>query len=73
MFVRKAAILAAAIAAASAAPASAKILKYHAMLDGNYGSEPSHSPATGRATIRVDTATHRVSVDLTASGITVDQ
>jgi len=68
-------ICAAAIAAALAlpSPAQAKLLKFHAMLDGNYGSEPSHSPATGRATVRVDTATKRVSVELEVKGITTDQ
>jgi len=68
-------IFAAAIAAALAlpSPAQAKLLKFHAMLDGNYGSEPSHSPATGRATVRVDTATKRVSVELEVKGITTDQ
>jgi hypothetical protein len=68
-------IFAAAIAAALAlpSPAQAKLLKFHAALDGNYGSEPSHSPATGRATVRVDTATRRVSVELEVKGITVDQ
>ena len=66
--------LAAAIAvAALPTPALAKILKFHAALDGNYGAEPSHSPATGRATVRVDTVTRRVSVDLDIKGITVDQ
>ena len=72
MFVRTLAILAA-IAAAWATPASAKTLKFHAALDGYYGSEPTHSPATGRATVRVDTATKRVSVELEVTGITVDQ
>jgi hypothetical protein len=73
MSIRVIAIVAAVLAAAAATPASAKILKYHAMLDGNYGSEPSHSAATGRAAVRVDTNTHRVSVELEVHGITVDQ
>ena len=60
-------------AAAAPLPASAKILKYHAVLDGNYGAEPTHSAATGKAAIRVDTVTHKVSVDLKVDGITVDQ
>ena len=70
---RTIAIFAAAIAAVTASPAGAKTLKFHAALDGNYGAEPSHSPATGRATVRVDTATRRVSVELEVKGITVDQ
>jgi hypothetical protein len=73
MSIRKIAILAAAVAIACAAPAGAKTLKFHAVLDGNYGTEPTHSPATGRATVRVDTVSHRVSVELDVSGITVDQ
>ncbi len=53
-------------------PASAKILKFHAALDGKYGPDPTGSAATGRATIRVDTVTRRVSVDLKVAGIQVD-
>ncbi len=60
-------------AVAAPLPASAKTLKFHAVLDGNYGSEPTHSPATGKATVRVDTRTKRVSVELDVTGITVDQ
>jgi hypothetical protein len=56
-----------------AAPAQAKVLKFHADLDGKYGTEPTGSPATGHANVRVDTVTHRVSVDLHVAGITVDQ
>jgi hypothetical protein len=74
MSARIAFVLAAFVAAvASPLPASAKVLKFHATLDGKYGSEPSGSPATGRATVRVDTATRRVSVELDVTGITVDQ
>ena len=67
-------VLAASVLAAAAmsAPASAKILKFHADLDGRYGAEPTLSPATGHADVSVDTATHRVSVDLDVDGITVD-
>jgi len=60
-------------AAATPLPAYAKTLKFHAVLDGNYGSDPTHSPATGKATIRVDTVTRRVSVELDVTGITTDQ
>lgn len=60
-------------AAAVAAPAQAEVLKFHADLDGKYGSEPTGSPATGHAKVRVDTVTRRVSVDLHVAGITVDQ
>ena len=55
-----------------AAPAQAKILKYHANLDGNYGEQPTGSPARGRATILVDTVTHRFTVNLGVEGITID-
>jgi hypothetical protein len=61
-----------AAASVMGAPASAKILKFHADLDGRYGAEPTFSPAKGHADVRVDTATHRVSVDLAVDGITVD-
>src|SRR5262245_490643 len=64
--------LAAAIALAAPLPASAKVLKFHATLDGHYGSEPSGSAATGRATVRIDTKAHRVSVELDVTGISVD-
>ena len=70
---RRALIVAAVLAAVAAAtPAQAKILRFHVALDGRYGMEPTGSPATGRATVRVDTVTHRVSVDLDVEGITVD-
>jgi hypothetical protein len=60
-------------AGAAPPPASAKILKFHAALDGRYGTDPTGSAATGRAAVRVDTVTRRVSVDLKVAGITVDQ
>lgn len=71
----RSALIFAALAAATAVatPAQAKMLKFHAVLDGKYGAEPSGSAATGRAKVRVDTATRRVSVDLDVTGITVDQ
>ena len=61
------------IAATLAAPAHSEVLKFHANLDGKYGTEPTGSPATGHANVRIDTVTHRVSVDLHVAGITVDQ
>jgi hypothetical protein len=60
-------------AAAVAAPAQAEVLKFHADLDGKYGTGPTGSAATGHAQVRIDTVTHRVSVDLHVAGITVDQ
>ena len=65
--------VAALAAVAAPLPAAAKVLKFHAVLDGKYGSDPTGSAATGRAAIRVDTVSRRVSVDLTVDGITVDQ
>jgi hypothetical protein len=61
-----AAMLAAALAAA---PAQAKILKFHAALDGKYGDAPTGSTATGNARIRVDTDRRRVTVYLDVDGI----
>jgi len=60
------------VAVAAPLPASAKILKFHAALDGKYGTDPTGSAATGRAAIRVDTVTRRVTVDLKVQGITID-
>jgi CHRD domain len=58
--------------ATSAQPAQAKILKFQADLDGQYGMEPTGSAAIGHAAIEVDTASRRVSVDLKVDGITID-
>ena len=65
--------LAFAVAAVVSTPAGAEILKFHANLDGRYGSEPTGSSATGHADIKVDTVTRRMSVDLKVHGITIDQ
>ena len=75
MSLRTTLAIAAAIAFTVAAPAAAhaKILKFHVALDGKYGTEPTGSAATGRATVRVDTVAKRVSVDMDVAGITVDQ
>ncbi len=72
---RTAVMIAAALVATIAAPtaAHAKVLKFKVALDGKYGTEPTGSAATGRATVRVDTVTKRVSVDMDVNGITVDQ
>jgi hypothetical protein len=74
MSARSVFVLAASIAAAAAIPAAAQaeVLKFHAALDGKYGAEPTGSPASGRANVRLDTATQRVSVELDVTGITVD-
>lgn len=56
-----------------AAPAGAKTLTFHALLDGRSGPEPTGSEATGRARIKVDTDRKQVSVDLNVDGITAPQ
>ncbi|MES2989575.1 MAG: CHRD domain-containing protein [Pseudomonadota bacterium] len=66
------AILAPLALAALTAPAQAEILTFHATLTGNYGDAPTGSAATGKAKIRVDTDTKRVSVDLDITGITIN-
>ena len=54
----------------AAVPAQAEILSFHATLDGKYGAEPTGSPATGKARIRVDTERQLVSLDMSVDGIT---
>jgi hypothetical protein len=71
---RRSLALLAATAALLAAPfpAAAEILKFHVVLDGKSGPEPTGSAATGTAHVTVDTDRKRVSVDLAVEGITVD-
>jgi hypothetical protein len=57
----------------AAAPAEAKILKFHAVLDGKNDYAKTGSEATGRAKVRVDTDRKRVSVDLDVDGISAPQ
>ncbi|MBV8686627.1 MAG: CHRD domain-containing protein [Alphaproteobacteria bacterium] len=57
-------------AAAAAVPAQAKVLTFHAALDGTH--DATGSAATGKARVRVDTTRQRVSVDLTVDGITLE-
>ena len=54
-------ILIAASVFASVTPSAAKaeVLKFHVALDGKSGPEPTGSPATGTARVRVDTVTRR--------------
>jgi hypothetical protein len=59
--------------ALAAAPAGAKILTFHAMLDGKTGDAPTGSDATGKAKIRVDDVRKLVSVDMVVDGITIPQ
>jgi hypothetical protein len=74
MFSRTLFAVTASVGAAALMPAAAQaeVLKFHVALDGQYGSDPSGSPATGKAKVLVDTVTHRVSVDLDVDGITID-
>lgn len=62
-----------AVALCVAAPAGAKILKFHAVLDGQNDYAKTGSQATGKAKIRVDTDRKRVSVDLDVDGISAPQ
>ncbi len=66
------AIAASIVAVAAPLPAAAQVLKFHAVLDGKSGPEPTGSAATGTATVSVDMATKKVSVDLDVTGITID-
>ena len=65
--------IAATIAVAVATPASAKTLTFRATLTGTAPPTVTASPARGTATIRVDTSSKRVSVDLDVTGLTLDQ
>lgn len=65
----RSAILLAIAASLSAAPAQAEILTFHTALDGKYGSQPTGSPATGHAEVKVDTDRQTVSIDLMVDGI----
>jgi len=59
--------------ALAAAPAEARVMTFHAALDGKTGPDATGSDATGTARIRVDTDRRRVSVDMTVEGITIPQ
>ena len=62
-----------AIALALASPAAAKTLTFRATLDGTASTSPTGSPARGKAAIKVDTRSQRVSVEIDVTGITPDQ
>jgi len=66
-------IAAALTAMLAAAPATAKTLTFRGMLGGTRVPTVTNSPAGGRAVVKVDTATHKVSLDLDVTGITLDQ
>ncbi len=65
--------LIAVIAVATAAPATAKTLTFRATLSGIAPPTTTGSPARGKAVIKVDTSSKKVSVDLDVTGITIDQ
>jgi hypothetical protein len=71
--IRNAGILLGLAAVVGIAPLKAETLTFHAALDGKYGSEPTDSPATGKAKIRIDTKRQTISVDLDVDGITPDR
>ena len=65
--------LTAVTALAVATPAVARTQSFHATLGGTAIPTTTGSPAHGRATIKVDTRTQRVSVELDVQGIMLDQ
>jgi len=66
-------IAAAMLVALPAAPAAAKTVTYHATLGGTKPPTMTGSPASSTATVKLDLSTHKVSVDLDVTGITLDQ
>lgn len=66
-------VLTAVTAIAIATPAAAKTESFRAMLDGTAIPTTTGSPAHGKVTVKVDTKTQRVSVELDVQGITLDQ
>ena len=54
-------------------PAAARTQSFRAILNGTAIPTTTGSPAHGRATIKVDTKTQRVSVELDVKGITLEQ
>lgn len=66
-------VLTAVTAIAIATPATAKTESFRATLDGTAIPTTTGSPAHGKVTVKVDTKTQRVSVELDVQGITLDQ
>ena len=60
------------VATMLAGTAQAKTLRFHAALDGKTATSATGSTATGTARVRVDSVTHKVSVDLDVHGLTMD-
>ena len=65
--------IAAAAIIAAANPSAAKTLTFRATLTGIAPPTTTGSPARGKAVIKVDTSSKRVSVELDIAGITIDQ
>ncbi len=61
------------IALATAHPAAARTMTFRATLSGIAPPTTTGSPARGRAVIKVDTSSRKVSVDLDVTGMTIDQ
>ena len=66
-------VLTAVTAIAIAMPAAARTESFRAALDGTAIPTTTGSPAHGRVTVKVDTKSQRVSVELDVQGITLDQ
>lgn len=62
-----------ALAALAPLPATARTLTFRAQLGGTAPPTVTGSPASGKATVRVDTTAKRVSIELDVTGITRDQ
>ena len=65
--------LVAATIIAVASPAGAKTMTFRATLSGIAPPTTTGSPARGKAVIKVNTSSKKVSVDLDVAGITLDQ
>jgi hypothetical protein len=66
-------VLTAVTAIAIATPAAARTESFRATLDGTAIPTTTGSPAHGRVTVKVETKSQRVSVELDVQGITLDQ
>lgn len=64
---------AAALAMVVALPAAARTETFRGTLGGTKPPAMTHSPASGRAEVKVDLDKHRVSLDLEVTGITLAQ
>lgn len=64
---------AAALAMVAALPAAARTETFRGTLGGTKPPAMTHSPASGRAEVKVDLDRHRVSLDLEVTGITLAQ